>query len=119
MLELSWTKCQDNNECDLLALNLENDHFDNLVGIYIIWHSGLHPAVVRLGQGIIKDRLREHRSDSEILYYEKEGKLYATWADVSQRYIDGVERYLANTWNPKIGSSFPDVNPIEVNSPWK
>jgi hypothetical protein len=33
-------------------------------------------------------------------------------------YRNGVERYLANTLRPIVGSAFPDVPPIEVNLPW-
>ena len=49
---------------------------------------------------------------------DKLGALYVTWASVQASQIDGVERYLANTWNPLVGDAHPDVNPIAVNSPW-
>jgi len=86
-------------------------------GVYIIWHAGPNPATVRVGQGVIKDRLSFHRNDPEILAYKNFG-LFATWASVSNENCDGVERYLAESLKPKVGTQFPDVYPIEVNLPW-
>lgn len=48
----------------------------------------------------------------------EQGKIYVTWAEVAHRNLDGVERYLAETWNPLVGERFPDVDSIAVNSPW-
>jgi len=86
-------------------------------GVYIIWHGGQDPATVRVGQGFISDRIKAHREDPDILAY-KEYTLFVTWARVEKNYRDGIERYLTETLNPKVGSHFPDVYPIEVNPPW-
>jgi len=114
---LNWIKCEGEHWCNLINLNLNHPHFNNLEGVYIIWHGGEKPQVVRIGQGIIKDRLKAHKEDSEILGYKNFG-LYVTWAAVSLSYRDGIERYLGEKWNPKVGRDFPDVPPITVNSPW-
>ena len=58
-----------------------------------------------------------HRQNSEIQNYEYLG-LYVTWARVSEKYRDGVEAYLADKWDPIVGEHYPEVPPIEVNSPW-
>jgi len=82
-------------------------------GIYIIWQG--NGPVIRVGQGIIKDRFTAHRNDGEITKY---GNLYATWAPVSVGHRDGIERYLANSLRPVVGGAFPNVQPIAVNLPW-
>lgn len=115
-MNVNWKKCQENIWCDLLTLNLENEHFNSLIGVYIIWHSGSNQRVVRVGQGIIKDRLKEHREDPIILKYKGFG-LYVTWAEVDRRYLDGVERFLANELKPLEGERYPDTFPIQVNLP--
>ncbi len=114
---LDWIKCGGSQWCNFFNLNLEHAHFKNFEGVYIIWHGAPNPAVVRVGQGIIKDRISAHRQDLEIIKYKSYG-LYVTWAEVASPYRDGVERYLGEKWNPKVGTKFPDVSPIEVNSPW-
>ena len=116
-LNVSWNKCQDDVWCDLLTVNLDHEHFNDMEGVYIIWHAGQNPATVRVGQGSIRDRLSEHRQEKEILAYQSYN-LYATWAQVAANQRNGVERYLAEKLNPKIGSRFPDVTPITVNLPW-
>jgi hypothetical protein len=116
-LNLSWVKCGDDGHwCALDSVNLDKVDTE---GIYIIWHEGNPSRVVRVGQGDIKDRLTKHRTDKKITAYSKNGTLRVTWASVSSFYRDGVERHLANTWNPLVGDAFPDCQPIAVNSPWK
>ena len=115
-LSLSWNKCEGNKWCNLLALNLDHEHFDDMEGVYVIWHGGDNPATVRVGQGFIRDRLAEHRQEQEVLVYRPRA-LYVTWARVSANDRDGVERYVADRLRPLVGARFPDVDPIEVNLP--
>lgn len=117
MVNLNWIKCNNGGWCKLLTVNLEHDHFNNMEGVYIIWHAGPNPATVRVGQGIIKDRLDSHRNDDDILSFENL-ELFVTWASVSDISRDGVEKFLADTLNPRVGSKFPDVNSTPVNLPW-
>ena len=116
-MQLDWTKCQGEVWCKLNSVNLEHEHFNNRSGVYIIWHGGNTPAVVYIGKGLIKDRLAAHRHNPSIQQFNNLG-LYVTWAIVDVQYRDGVEQYLANKWNPKVGERHPDTAPIEVNSPW-
>lgn len=83
------------------------------VGVYIIWMRG---KVVRVGQGRVADRLLAHRQDPLVTQFRPHG-LYVTWASVPAHYLDGVERYLANHYNPMVGDRFPEVAPIVVNLP--
>ena len=116
MLTLSWMKCGNGtNWCPLDIVNLSGV---TTFGVYIIWHEGNPGRVVRVGQGAIADRLGCHKEDREVLAYAARGKLRVTWAVVSERLADGVERYLAEHWKPLVGARFPDVAPLEVNSPF-
>jgi len=115
-MDVSWIKCgNDGHWCSLDRLELNSIEVG---GVYIIWHEGNPGRVVRIGQGDIADRLCAHRNDKEIIAYRKSGALRATWAAVPLQYRNGVERYLANTWEPLVGSAFPIALPLAVNSPW-
>ena len=115
---VNWIKCEGQQWCDFLKLNLDHSHFNSLGGVYIIWHGGQNASVVRVGQGeSIRDRLKTHRQDPEVRKYAHLG-LFATWAQVTTANRDGIERFLAEKWKPKVGSKFPAVPAIEVNSPW-
>lgn len=117
-MKLYWLKCAGDQWCRLLNVNLAHEHFDGLEGVYIIWHGAPNPAVVYVGQGNIRDRLSEHRKNPAILTYKGQ-ELYVTWAKVDAPYRNGIEKFLADLWKPKIGVSHPDATPIEVNSPWQ
>ena len=116
-MRVIWNKCGDDGHwCSLENLNL--DGITDVGGVYIIWLEGDPGRVVRVGQGNFKERFSKHRSDGEILAYRAYGKLRVTWTSVPSRQRDGVERYLAETWRPLVGETFPDALPIAVNSPW-
>ncbi len=111
MVTVTWMTCgEDRHWCVLKNLSLESIKATD--GIYIIWHAGNPSRVVRVGQGNIRDRLATHRKDLEILAYRKFGTLHVTWAEVSAAQRDGIERYLADKWNPLVGDAFPDAPPI-------
>lgn len=112
---IHWKRCGDDGHW----CNLKNLILDNIsdVGVYIIWHTGDKPHVVRVGQGNIAERLREHRCNPKIAGY---GDLLVTWAVVAtQSERDAIERHLADVWNPLVGDAFPNVKPLAVNSPFE
>lgn len=110
---VNWMKCEEENWCSLLNLNLGNDHFNNLMGVYIIWSN---TTIVRVGSGIIKDRIADHRNDPLITKYSE---LRVTWAKVNANQMEGVEKFLADQLSPTVGERFPNRAAIEVNLPWK
>lgn len=116
-MDLNWIKCEGDQWCSLMNVNLNHSHFNNLAGVYVIWHSGNDPATVYVGQGNIAARLEAHRRDDEILKFSHFG-LFVTWAQVAHRSQDGVERFLAERLKPKVGQRHPPDLPITVNFPW-
>ncbi|SRR5713226_6742181 len=116
-MQLVWVRCEGDAWCPLNTVNLQNNHFDNLEGVYVIWHGGEHPATVRVGQGVVRDRLAAHREDRDVQASSHFG-LFVTWAQVSSAQRDGVEKFLADSLNPKVGERFPNRAPIAVNLPW-
>ena len=117
-LHLEWVKCRGGVWCKLNTVNLSHEHFENMNGVYIIWHGGIHPKVVYVSQGNIRQRLQAHRNNQEIQQYDYLD-LFVTWASVNDAQRNGVEAYLADTWTPKVGSTpYPRTMRIRVNSPW-
>ena len=96
---LYWIQDANKNWIRLYNVALNDPHFDNLYGVYIIWYfdEDNYPHIVRIGQGEVKSRLAAHRRDVRIDYLINEHKvLYATWAMVWIPDLDGVESYLGN-----------------------
>jgi len=116
-MPLIWNRCQGEVWCKLNSVNLDHPHFDNMEGVYVIWHGGQNPHTVYVGQGVIRDRLRQHRLDPRIQEFEPLG-LFVTWARVTPDQRDGVEAFFAQRLNPRVGEQHPNVYPIEENLPW-
>ncbi len=111
-ITLKWERCEGNVWCSLVRLNLDGPYFRGVEGVYVIWSAA--GRWVRVGQGVIADRLRAHRSDPVITGHDE---LHVTWARVDPLYRDRVERYLADTLKPVAGRAFPNVVPLPVNLP--
>ncbi len=117
-MRLNWIKYNSGKWCRLNALGLDNSHFDDLEGVYVIWHGGKKPATVRVGQGNIRDRLAHHKNDWEIQAYKELG-LYVTWAAVAEENRDGIEVYLAKKLKPMVRRRITSAREIAVNLPWE
>jgi hypothetical protein len=113
---LHWNKCDGTVWCDFFKVDLANSHFDGMEGVYVIWHGGAPPNIVRVGQGVIRDRIAQHRQDPQILAF-RNYSLFVTWASVPASQRDGVERFLGEQLAPKVGYRLPAVQPIAVNLP--
>ena len=87
-----------------------------LDGVYMIWHGGGSPAVLRVGLGTVKNFLREAKTDAALLEYQTHG-LYTTWARVAPAQRDGVARYLIDQLKPALPGAAPTAEPVEVNLP--
>lgn len=112
-----WNKCQGEVWCKLDTVNLVHQHFNNMEGVYVIWHGGPNPATVYVGSGIIRERLTAHRADARIQAYAAL-VLFVTWAQVPSEQRNGVEAYLMRRLNPIVPERFPTAPSIEVNLPW-
>ena len=67
-----------------------------------------------IGQGIIKNRLRAHRNNPDILQYRTQtSPLYVAWAEVPWIHRTGVEMYLHEELNPLVGEP-PQGTPIPI-----
>lgn len=113
-LQINWIRCTNGLWCSFNGLGLSNPRYVDLNGLYIIWSSE-KTNVIRIGSGQIKSRILAHRKDDKINSYPD---LYVTWAKVNGNQMEGVEKFLSDRLNPKLGERFPDRTPIEVNLPW-
>lgn len=116
MKQLSWVKSIDGKWLNLVNLDLTNIH---AVGVYIIWHGGENPRIVRVGQGNIASRLTAHRMNHQIMRFSDFGPLMVTWADVADPMErGGIERFMAQQFKPIIKDRVPAVHPVVAASPF-
>jgi hypothetical protein len=87
-------------------------------GVYVIYQQsvGLFPPVVlKVGQGQVADRFAAHR---QLNVLKQRTGVLATWTPISPIIIDGVERYLADRYQPLYGEAFPAADPVPVSLPF-
>lgn len=116
-MRLDWGKCKLETWCSFLNLDLDDSYFAGLEGVYVIWYQGTDAATVYVGQGNIAERIKNHRNDARITAYSRRN-MVVSWAKVDAHNRDGVERFLIDQLNPKVGERKPNAYPIEVNFPW-
>ena len=121
MMKLDWIKRRKRKKAWYRLNKLNFKKVPNGEGVYVIWHKGIlgYKKCVYVGQGVIRDRLKDHRRNDSMKIYEICGALRVTWALVSADHQDGVEKYLADQLNPLEGERHPDVPPIAVNLPFQ
>lgn len=92
-------------------------------GVYVIWHAGVHPEWVFVGETADLSRTLAAAADNDdIQQYEVNGHLFVTWSLVLEKFRPGVVLYLSQTMgplvnNPAVPSSDARVEPIKVAFP--
>jgi hypothetical protein len=117
---VSWIRDADGGWHILDRVKLNDPRYAAFDGVYVIWHGGPAPNVVRIGQGIIRERLARHRTDLEVrlpkLLFKYE--LYVTWAEIAEPSLrDGIEAYLSTELRPQVVGQVRSVAPVIVNLP--
>lgn len=130
MITVQWQRCLKNSLwCQFNEKLLSNgrfetrlgDHSVNISGIYIIWTGIDNRTVLKVGSGIIKDKLEAHLRDPEVQAY-KPTRLYVTWASTlsvigAEDIQKGAEKFLDIVFKPKLAAHLPDVDLVMVNLP--
>ncbi len=112
---IDWCKCILQSRCRLNLINLDNEYFDNLIGVYVIWSGNDISNIISVGQGIIRDKIVEMRIDKTVR--ESGPDLFVTWAEVPNVSLEGVEAFLCNELNPKVQNTIKSIELINVNLP--
>lgn len=117
-MDLTWNKCVGDVWCRLATVNLPHPHFNDMAGVYVIWHGGTTPATVKVGRGTIRQQLQQERNDPQVQSYANLG-LFVTWAAVPADQAPGVHAFLVQKLNPKVASNGNfQAPPIEATLPW-
>ncbi len=102
-------------------LDPEEAGLSGVSGVYVIWHSGVRPGWVHVGDS---DDLAKtfHRlgENEDILDYEVNGGLFVSWTLIRGEFQEGVVCYLTEAMDPLVknpATSCKDVKPIPVIPP--
>ena len=131
MLTVHWQRCIKNSLwCQFNEKLLNDGRFEarlgdyssSISGVYIIWTgTDNNRTILKVGSGIIKDKLAADLKDPEIQAYTPT-RLYVTWASTlsaigPQEMQKGIEKFLEVVFKPKLVENSPDVDLVMVNLP--
>jgi hypothetical protein len=119
--DLIWVKSLENNWLDLNRIDLQTmlRNPSRPQGVYIIWHGGVDPKIVRIGTGDVVKKLIAHRANPQITRYKKNGPLMVTWAaQPDPRRQAGIAKYLTEQFCPLVRDVPLDIPAIAVRSPF-
>lgn len=114
-MKVDWGQCILQSRCRLNSLNLNNEYFDNLTGIFIIWSEDGKKKFITVGKGIIRNELLKMKNNENVKQYEPD--LFVTWAEVPLVSLEGVENFLCSKLNPILQPKLNNRDLIEVNLP--
>lgn len=87
----------------------------DVTGVYILWRETA-PVVLYVGQGNVLQRLQDHDRDPILNQY---GDWFVSWAKAPAERLGGIERYLADIFQPAVGERHSTDPHIPVNLPPK
>lgn len=109
-----WVRNRRGKYHRLIHLDTRAEGLDGLSGVYVIWHSGVAPRWVWVDRtNDLAETLDAIVDEDDVMFYEKHGGLYVTWAPVRGEYQPGVLRYLHEQMKPEITN--PDVRQIDAD----
>ena len=97
------------------------DHSVGIRGVYVLWTGIDNRTVLKVGSGIIKDKLAADLRDPEVQAH-KPTRLYVTWASTlsvigAEEIQKGIEKFLGIVFKPKLAEYLPDIDLVLVNIP--
>lgn len=120
-MDVSWVKSPKGFFYNFLNLDPEDVELSDKTGVFVIWLGGHFPEWLFIGRtGDLAVTLAEFQRDPDILKYDREGRLFVTWAEIKPEFQDGVVMYLNQVISPVIANPNPpdeDEPPIAVFPP--
>lgn len=102
-LDPKWVKSKKGVFNRLLDFEPEEENIRGVGGVYVIWHGGVKPSWVFVGETPDLARsINDAIDNGEIEAFEINGKLFVTWSPVLEEFRRGVVLFLTQTLKPEI-----------------
>jgi len=98
-----WVRSPKGGFYQLLSLDPDELNLRDVGGVYVIWHGGVRPQWVYVGETPSLARaLNNAMDDEEIAQYDINGKLFVSWSPVVEKLRRGVVLYLTQSMSPLV-----------------
>jgi hypothetical protein len=117
LFPLKWIRCAREQWCTLAGVNLDQPYFDKAIGVYVAWFEDDYIRVLKAGEGSVRNRILEARSDPRIGAYDAR-RTFVTWALAPKEHRAGLVNYLQQSLQPALVGLYKTAYPIKCNLPW-
>lgn len=121
MPDPKWGRTRNGGFNRLNYLDPEAAGLTGMAGVLVIWHAGMRPRWLYIGRSDdLAKSFRELGNRDDIMSYEANGGIYATWALIRDELQDGVVGFLTKILKPMIrnpDAPGPEVDPVPVQIP--
>lgn len=98
-----WIRSPTGKHYRLLDLDPDELGLAGVGGVYVIWHGGVRPKWVYIGESASLARaINDATHASDITQYEVNGRLFVTWSPIVDKYRRSVVLYLTQAMRPLI-----------------
>lgn len=85
--------------------------------MYVAWFEDDYIRVLKAGEGSVRNRILEARSDPRIGAYDAR-RTFVTWALAPKEHRAGLVNYLQQSLQPALVGLYKTAYPIKCNLPW-
>lgn len=110
-----WNRNENGKLFRFISLDPEEQGISGRTGIFAIWHGGVRPTWVFIGQS--RDLARDLHwcgENEEIMHYERFGGLFCSWAFVKPEFQPGAVRYLTQIAKPVVQNPLAPGTTVEA-----
>ncbi len=102
----------------LLKLDPDEAGIRGLGGVFVVWHGGIRPQWVFVGESPSLGRAIDAViDDPEVTQYQTNGGLFVSWANVKEEWRRGVVLYLNRALKPLVHNPRAPTEESEFTKP--
>ncbi|MBD3409685.1 MAG: hypothetical protein GF419_05710 [Ignavibacteriales bacterium] len=113
---VKWMYCKGGKWCTFNRVPLDDPHFDDLYGVFLVWNElRKKKNVIYVGKGKLREKIKANRQSHAIQENILKNTLYVTWASVPEEDVNAAHIYLTKKYDPSIpcpidGNVYKPVN---------
>lgn len=117
-IDPKWARAPNGAFHLLLKLDPDEAGIRGLGGVYVIWHGGIRPQWVFVGESPSLGRAIDAAADDpDVTQYQTNGGLFVSWANVKEEWRRGVVLYLNRALKPLVNNPRAPTEESEFTKP--
>lgn len=117
-IDPKWVRAPNGAFHQLLDLDPDDAGIRGLGGVYVVWHGGIRPQWLFVGESPSLGRAIDAAADDpDITQYRMNGGLFVSWSNVKEEFRRGVVLYLIRALKPLVPNPRAPTEESEYTKP--